>query len=477
MIALQHVSYAYPFQSHEAVTDVSFNVAAGEALLITGPSGCGKSTIIRLINGLCPHFFKGRLKGRIFVNAMDNAERRLGEISKDIGSLFQDPEHQFFATTVEDEIAFVHEWQDNTPEIIREKVAAAASQFELSSLLSQSIHTLSEGQKQKVALAGITSLAPRALVMDEPTANLDPESTLDLAQTIYALKQSGMAIVIVDHRLYWLESVVDRVIVMDRGKIVGSGNFAMLYDRSLQDQFGLRQAQVADVRQSLKNSDNGNAKIRVENLCFGYGHQPDLFRNVDFSLTPGITGLFGRNGSGKTTLARLLTGLAAMHTGRFFMGNEAVTARQLLARSRIVLQNTDHQLHMQSVSDEVKLAVNGSRSKHLKDPIESTLQHFGLAKLTDRHPQSLSGGEKQRLVIACALLKNPEILILDEPTSGLDGRNMRIISDRMRMAADNGACVLLISHDLELIHLNCDYALHLPFQSHKSEGDLSCSKI
>ena len=474
MIALQRVSYTYPFHSQAAVTDVSFSIAPGEAVLVTGPSGCGKSTIVRLINGLCPHFFKGRLKGRVCVNAMDNADRRLSEISRDIGSLFQDPEHQFFATNVEDEIAFVHEWQDNTPETIREKVIAATSQFELTSLLSQSIHTLSEGQKQKVALAGIISMAPRALVMDEPTANLDPESTLNLAQTIHALKQSGMAIVIVDHRLYWLESVVDSVIVMDRGKIAVNGNFAMLYDRSLQDQFGLRQAQVADVRPRLKNTPNGNTKIRVENLCFGYGHQPDLFRNVNFSLSPGVTGLFGKNGTGKTTLARLLTGLATMRSGQFFVGDEAVTARQLLARSRIVLQNTDHQLHMKSVSDEVKLSINGSRTKSLKDLIEATLLRFGLAKLTDRHPQSLSGGEKQRLVIACALVKNPEILILDEPTSGLDGGNMRIISDCMRMAADNGACVLLISHDLELIHLNCDSALHLPFQVQATEGDLSC---
>jgi energy-coupling factor transport system ATP-binding protein len=476
MISLDRVSYAYPFQSHDAVNDVSLSIHPGEAVLITGASGCGKSTIVRLINGLCPHFFKGRLKGRISINGKENARRRLNDIAIDVGSLFQDPEHQFFATSVEDEIAFVHEWREQTITAIREKVDRAAAQFALTSILGQSVLALSEGQKQKVALAAVMSMNPRALVLDEPTANLDPESTRDLAQIIINLKQSGLAIVIVDHRLYWLESVIDRAIVMDRGRIVAESDFSVLAKKTLRRRYGLRQARIKDGRPFLKTPKNQEAEVQVEGLRFGYGKGPDLFNGVSFSLSQGVTGLLGKNGSGKTTLARLLTGLSRARCGQFKIKGEKVLPRQLLGQASIVWQNTDHQLFMKTVRDEVMLAQNGSRPQKDSSAVEKTLRHFGLADLAGRHPQSLSGGEKQRLVIACAMIKQPDIMILDEPTSGLDGRNMQLISDAIRMAAEDGACVLLISHDLELINLCCDHALQLPLPNTLlKKGDSPCS--
>lgn len=162
MIVMDQISYVYPFQPHAAVSGFSLRVDPGEAVLITGASGCGKSTIVRLINGLCPHFFKGRLTGSTAVNGKDSLTRRLDEIALDAGTLFQDPELQFFATSVEDEIAFVHEWREFSPLAVRQKVDRAAERFTLGPLLHQSILSLSEGEKQKVALAGIISLDPRA---------------------------------------------------------------------------------------------------------------------------------------------------------------------------------------------------------------------------------------------------------------------------------------------------------------------------
>ncbi len=462
MIVFDGVSYAYPFQERQAVRDVNLRVRAGEAVLITGASGCGKSTLVRLLNGLCPHFFRGNLQGRVLIAGQDNADRRLDDISGDVGSLFQDPEHQFFALTVEDEIAFVHEWRENTPEAVREKVDLAAERFGLGPVMRQSIHNLSEGQKQKVALAGAMSLDPRILVLDEPTANLDPESTLDLAQKILALKRAGMAVVIVDHRLYWLESVVDRVCVMSGGEIAAEGDFSLLADPDLRRKFGLRRAEVRDVRPGMQTAEGRAPVVRVEDLHFGYGKGADLFDGVSFSLPAGVTGLLGENGAGKTTLARLLTGLSKFRSGRLFIGEEAVTPRQLLERASIVLQNTDHQLYMKTVAEEIRLSTGLSRKKGGGPDVPALLRRFGLEDKADRHPQSLSGGEKQRLVIACALVKQPEILILDEPTSGLDGKNMAVIAGGIHEAAQNGACVLLISHDLELLGAACETALRLP---------------
>jgi energy-coupling factor transport system ATP-binding protein len=464
MIVMDRVSYVYPFQPQAAVSGFSLRVDPGEAMLITGASGCGKSTIIRLINGLCPHFFKGRLTGSIAVNGKDSLTRRLDEIALDAGTLFQDPEHQFFATSVEDEIAFVHEWREFSPLAVRRKVDRAAEQFALGPLLHQSILCLSEGEKQKVALAGIISLDPRALVLDEPTANLDPESTLDLARMIMDLKRQGMAIVIVDHRLYWLESVVDRVIVMEKGRSKAEGGFSILDDSALRERFGLRQSRVEDKRADLTPVTGKDPDVDVEDLCFRYGSGPDLFCRASFSLFRGVTGLLGKNGTGKTTLARLLTGLTRVDQGRFQIRGTAVTPGQLLERAGIVLQNTDHQLHMQTVRDELVLSTDTCRQLKTGPDIDAVLDLFGLDGLSPRHPQSLSGGEKQRLVIACAMIRQPDILILDEPTSGLDGKNLHLIAGAIRRAADHGTCVLLISHDLELISRCCDGALHLPLK-------------
>jgi energy-coupling factor transport system ATP-binding protein len=469
MIRLEHVSYTYPFQSGEAVTDFSLHVRAGEAVLITGASGCGKSTVVRLINGLCPHFFNGRLEGQVDVNGHDNADRRLNEIARDAGTLLQDPEHQFFATTVEDEIAFVHEWRETSADVIRRKVDDVVARFSLGHLLHQSIHALSEGEKQKVALAAVMSTEPCALVLDEPTANLDPESTVHLAGIISELKRAGMAIVIVDHRLYWLESVVDRAVVMDSGRIAAQGDFSILADAGLRERCGLRSSRVSDCRSTLQPPGNTNSahagEVQVDGLSFGYVGGHDLFRDVSFSLPRGITALLGSNGAGKTTLARLLTGLCTARQGKCTLGGAEVSPRQLLGRAAIVLQNTDHQLYMKSVREEIEVSARSARKHADRAAVDRCLQNFGLLELAGRHPQSLSGGEKQRLVIACAVIRQPDILILDEPTSGLDGRNMRLIADAMRTSAAHGACVLLISHDLELIGLCCEHGLRIPFET------------
>ncbi|WP_319523075.1 ATP-binding cassette domain-containing protein [uncultured Desulfosarcina sp.] len=465
MIALDNVSYAYPFTSIPAVSGIDLRVRPGEAVLVTGPSGCGKSTLIRLVNGLCPHFFNGRLKGRVRVAGKDTTAYRLHEISNQVGTLFQDPEHQFFAMTVAEEIAFVHEWRQTSPRAILKTVRTAAERFGLTHLLDRSLLHLSEGEKQKVVLASIVSCDPRILVLDEPTANLDPEATADLAATIKAFKQAGMAILIVDHRLYWLESVVDRVLIMDRGRIAGDGSFSMLNDVAVTSAHGLRKARLDDPRPRLKAADNRHSLLRVENLGFAYKSGPSLFHGANINLAQGVTALLGQNGSGKTTLARLLTGLSPMDSGRLYLGDQPIEARLLLNRASIILQNVDHQLHMKTVREELIVSAQSIQQDLRESSVEEHLDRLGLRHLAERHPQSLSGGEKQRLVIACGMIKQPDVLILDEPTSGLDGRNMALVVGLVRRAADQGACVVLISHDLELIGAACDHALRLPLEN------------
>ena len=490
MICFENVTYTYPFSAMPAVRDINIRVRPGELVLISGQSGCGKTTLMRLANGLCPGYFKGKMKGRVLIDGQDTSTMPLGEISRRVGTLFQDPEQQFFALGVEDELAFAHEWRGLPACVTREKVRHAAATFGLSDALGKSVHELSEGQKQKVGLASLISQQPRALVLDEPTANLDPESTVELALRLRTLKESGMAVLVVDHRLYWLEGVADRVLVMKHGEICAMGGFALLEDESLRHSCGLRDCHVEDVREVLPKSEtplrtDEERGLRVENLGFGYRGQDRLFDGAELFLGPGVTALIGENGAGKTTLARLLTGLNRAEEGRFFIDGKALTPERLLSRASIVLQNADHQLHMKTVMQELDVSCRlaegcGGELDALPGhafSVQELLELFGLSALAKRHPQSLSGGEKQRLVIACAFAKNPDILILDEPTSGLDGGNMLRIAQALTLLAERGACVLVITHDLELMKRSCTRALRLPLRSAVGRGKRNTEEI
>ena len=452
MIELKHVSYAYSGTEKNAVNDISCVVNNGEIVLCTGRSGCGKSTLIRLINGLCLHYYQGKLQGDVVIDGENLKDLELGQIAKKVGTLFQDPERQFFALNVEDEIAFALEWQGITREEIKKRVEDVIARFNLEEIRLNPISALSEGQKQKVGLAEIIALCGKNIILDEPTANLDPKSTIELRDLLLELKQEGYCIFIVDHRHYWLKDAVDKVLVMDDGKLYLNGDFEILGDPQVQERYGLRKAFVEDKREKLEDIDPKceDYVVRGTNLCFTYKNGKEIFKDFNFALPPGISVLLGENGSGKTTLSRLIFSLEKKSSGTIeFKGFNDVNPLRL---GSIVLQNTDYQLNMQTVYDEIAVCMQLTHhEKPSREQVLDLLRKLDLQDLEKRHPQSLSGGQKQRLVIACALAKDPQLLILDEPTSGLDGANMHRIKKILSDFVKNGRSALVITHDLELM--------------------------
>lgn len=470
MIRFENVSYSYPFQNRPAASKIDLRVRPGELVLCTGASGCGKSTLIRLANGLCPHYFQGSLSGQVLVGQISTKRRSLAELSLQLGTVFQDPQQQFLALGVEEELALALKWQGLEAPAIEAAVRWATQEFELSPILASSIHCLSDGQKQKVALASQSLRQPQALILDEPSANLDPQSTSALALKLERLKRQGLALLVADHRLYWLEGVADRVLVMAEGRIQAQGGFEILRDEALRQRYGLRSHRVEDCRHSLpKLPADAEALLQASKLSFAYPRRPPLFDGVNFKLPPGLTALIGPNGAGKTTLARLLAGLVKPSQGEISLAGRPHSQRQRLKASGLVLQNADHQLYMRTVRQELEscLFLAGLPDKGRVDEL---LQSLNLSALAERHPQSLSGGEKQRLVIACALAKEPRLLILDEPTSGLDCENMRRLAVVIKDQAGRGRCVALISHDLELLQSAGAYSLRLPFEAEKENA-------
>jgi len=466
MIKLENVSYSYPFRKEVVLKNVNCEISKGETVLFTGPSGCGKSTLMRVMNGLIPHFFQGDLDGIVEVNEIDNLKREVPNIAKEIGTLFQDPEQQFFTLDVESELAFGHEQCGVEPKKIQQIITATADELGISHILKSSIFETSEGEKQKTALGTVLSMKPGIILLDEPTANLDPQATIELGKIISKLKEDGMTIIIVDHKLYWLQVFIDRVFILDKGGIAEEGKVEVLHDKTIMDKYGLRQTDISALRSIISKIPdvrvNNEASVKIEDLTFAYRNKPPIFEKCSFGFPKGkVTAIIGSNGCGKTTLARILTGLNKVKSGNITIDGKAVSTKELVRRAGLVFQNSDHQLFMNTVKKELLTSGRHLQKRERESRSSDLLTHFNLAEFADAHPQSLSGGQKQRLVIACALMKNPDILILDEPTSGLDGKNMQIISHVLRETAKFGACVIVITHDLELIATTCDYKLNL----------------
>ncbi len=460
MLRLDSVSYSYPHAAHRAVDDVSLHVKPGELLLCTGQSGCGKSTLIRILNGLIPHSMHGALQGQAWVGGRNTREESPASLAQTVGSLFQDPERQFFALTVGDEIAFALQWRGWTVERITEAVQESAARLNIAALLGHNIFELSEGQKQKVALAALLAARPLALLLDEPSANLDPEATTDLARTLDSLKKEGLAIMVADHRLSWLRTTADRVLVLHAGNTVASGSFSLLDDAPLRARYGLRNTLTPNPVNSLpaRKTIPHASFFGCRNLSFSYRHGPLVLNDVSLNFSPGdIVALIGENGAGKTTLARLFTGLEKPSGGGILLRDTSVSARELPRHVQVVLQNAGYQLRMRSVTAELDdaAAIPIPDRYERERTVVCIMAQYGLDTLSDRHPQSLSGGEKQRLAVACAAIRAPKVLILDEPTSGLDGKNMHRIADSIRQAAAAGAADIVITHDLELMNEVC----------------------
>ena len=466
MIRASALTYTYPFQSKPAIEDIGFHVARGEALLITGASGCGKSTLLRIINGLIPNHFKGELRGEMSL-ADIRYPASLENLSQHIGTVLQNPDDQFMATTVEDEVAMALEWKCVPPEAMRTRVDSALKVMNLTELASRSVFTLSQGEKQKCVLAAVLAAAPDVVVMDEPTANLSPGATDDLAETCLRLKEHGITLIIVDHRLYWLRGVLDKLLVLNNGRTVfyeEKGSGGDLLDRldahPELTEWGLRKVDVARMAFPPVTAA-ADATVDIRDMSFHYPRREDIFRNFTSVVPRGaVTAVVGENGAGKTTLARLLSGLCRPQSGTIL--RDGVTLRRKVCREQtaFVMQHMEVQLYMRTVRDELLFsAAPKTPLAERQAQADHWLKVFRLDAYQARHPHSLSGGEKQRLVVACALMKRPSVLILDEPTSGLDGRNMRIIAEQLSGFAAQGGAVVLITHDLELLEQAAQFQL------------------
>ena len=468
-----------------SVSGVNLVVRQGECVVLTGPSGCGKTTLTRMVNGLIPALYAGEATGEVLVQGVPMDAWEMDDLSCAVGSVFQNPRSQFFNLDTTSEVAFGCENMGVPQGEMHARVAATVRELSIERLMERDIRALSGGEKQLVAVASVHAMEPSVFVLDEPTAALDVDAMKRLRDVLARLKAAGKAILVAEHRLWWLAGVADRIVLMEDGRITCDlpvAEFAAM-PAAERARKGLRAWDIAEVEPAAKDSeDRGGVEARtleascaeepahplleVRGLEARYGRRgAAVVRNCEFSAQAGrAVALVGRNGAGKTTLARCLAGLHAESAGEVRLSGRALGPRERAGRVYLAMQESGYQLFSDTAAGELRLALEARERRdgealpeeEAAALVDRTLADFALGDFRERHPLSLSGGQRQRLAIAAGALQGARVMVLDEPTSGLDLANMRRVAAQIERLKARGTCLVIVTHDFEFACATCD---------------------
>ncbi len=462
MIHIKNVSFRYASCKEYALRTINLHIRKGEFVVLLGSSGCGKTTITRLINGLVPEFFEGELEGIVTVDGLNTAELDIQDLSDTVGSVFQDPRSQFFATDTTAEIAFSCENAGLPRDELCQRIEKAAKDLQITKLLDRSLFELSSGEKQAVAIASVYAFSPKILVLDEPSANLDSAATKHLQAILDTLKKSGYTIVISEHRIHYLQNLADRALYIENGTIARelSGEEFSRMTNGEANKIGLRSLDLTSLTTQNRSDSPKDSLLCLDGISFDYKKGNGLLKDISFSVGKGeIVGIVGHNGVGKSTFLELLCGLKKETAGKILLNGTYIKPKTRVKNTYLVMQDSDYQLFTESVEKELYLG--NRKDSALLEKGSRILKRMGLSEFMERHPASLSGGQKQRLCIAVSYMKNAGIICFDEPTSGLDYPNMKSVTALLREMAADGKTILLISHDYEFLLSACTHICHL----------------
>jgi energy-coupling factor transporter ATP-binding protein EcfA2 len=498
---------------------VSFAVRPGETVLVLGPSGSGKSTLTLCLDGLIPHVVEGDYSGSVAVAGLVTKDSPVHLLAQETGLVFQDPDAQFCTLTVEDEIAFGLENLRRPSEEIEVAIDRSLASVGLTGYRGRLLNELSGGEKQRVALAAVLAMGPRVLVLDEPSANLDPQATSELFGLLRRLAHDGRhTIVIIEHKLDEIIDWVGSVLVLAPGGQVlyrGDPRTAFYEQGAALSAVGVWRPQTVELVNALREmgwdvlesalsvdetvaalaatpglgerlrraapipSDHAaQAKtlISVTGLSYHYPGGPpgrSALAGVSFAVQRGaFLAIVGANGAGKSTLASLLTGVLESPRGTVRLEGEDITAMSAAALSERVghvFQNPEHQFVGDTVLGELAFSLcpkaGRKGARHLtseqRQKAEAWLERIGLLALAEANPFTLSHGQKRRLSVAAMLIRGQLVLLLDEPTLGQDEEQAARLMAMMQEFRAGGGTVAMITHDMRLVAEYADSLLVL----------------
>lgn len=489
LIEVQSVSFSYDTKNTgRALNRVSFFVNRGERVAVLGHNGSGKSTLVKILGGIIEP-----TEGTCLVNGKDIHSMDFRELRRSVGMLFQDPENQIVAAMVEDDVAFAPENQGLPPDDIQARVEIALAETDMLHKKDAPVSALSGGEKQRVALAGVLAAEVECLILDEPTAMLDPAGRVKIEKVLRYLHSEGMTVIQVTHQIEAENfSDIQRVIVLSKGQVKWQGNVSDFWDNaedlgftvpdSLRvkrycDSHGINIPEsFADFNSMInpppfgKNSESAakpnSVKFGIEGLKFGYDDSREeknkknfALKGVDAEIYAGEwLSVIGRTGSGKSTLVQHLNALYSIQEGKIFFDGKALPQKgedvyTLRRKVGLVFQHPEDQLFSANVRDELAFAPKnaGFRGKELDDAVRYGLECAGLkSDFLDRNPVALSGGERRLVAIASVLSAKPECIVLDEPLAGLDASYQQKILAMLARLKDEGRTVVTVTHDLNM---------------------------
>ncbi|MCC5910459.1 MAG: ABC transporter ATP-binding protein [Clostridiaceae bacterium] len=460
MIKLEDVSFSYATAKEKSLKNINIEISKGECILLTGESGCGKTTITRLLNGIIPNYYEGKLQGEVLINGNNIKTMELYQMAAIVGSVFQNPKSQFFNSDVKSELAFICENMGMHPKDIEERMRKAIKEFSIEKYIENSVVQLSGGEKQRIACAAVSTPNPIIYVLDEPSSNLDRQGIILLRDSIQKLKNQGFTIVIAEHRLHYLREIADRVIIMDEGEITSTflaKDFFLLSKEKI-EKYGLRSTSFKDIgHKSINKTNFLKNELVFENFIYAHKGQQECLKIDELKIPQNsITAVIGNNGAGKSTFSKCLCGIYK-NSGTLTINDEKQKYKKRLSSCYMVMQDVNHQLFTESVIEEVLLSMDQENNERAKE----VLEQLDLLPFIERHPVSLSGGQKQRTAIATAIVSERQVIVFDEPTSGLDFRHMKEVAKELKKLSDKGKTILLVTHDLELIFSCCNFIVEI----------------
>ena len=513
MIQIQELTFKYTGSKHNALENITLEIEKGGFVGIIGESGAGKTTLCNCINGLIPHHYTGDFYGSVKVDGEDTFDVDAGKLALKVGSVFQDIESQLTGYFVEDEILFGLENFGIPADQIEKRIASALETLGISELRHREISTLSGGQKQKVVFAAILALEPQILVLDEPTGELDPASSVQIFALLKKLnEEKGITIVIAEQKIMLLCEFVKKLIVLEKGTCVHYGEIrsTLTHQKEMEEagincprvltltgkmekenllpadctgegRICLNANEAAEIvkkatmslsgstRQSLTKRDprvkpeddttiSGNdtkdTVLSFQNVSFSYNETANV-KNLNVNIHKGdFTAIIGSNGAGKSTFSKLCNGLLKPSAGDVLVldkNTKKEKVSNLAKHIGFLFQNPDRQICCGTVREEIAFSLRNNKvpEAEIKTRVENTIKEFGFNG--DTEPFNMSRGQRQRLCLACLIALNPEILILDEPTTGLDYRECMEVMEKIRQLNENGTTVIMVCHDMEVV--------------------------
>ena len=512
---MENLHYAYPPLTPEGepipvLKGINLRVRRGEFLALMGSTGVGKTTLCLTLNGILPYLMGGLFEGQIVVAGMDTRDHGPGEMSRQVGLVFQDPESQLFNMTVEDEMAFGLESLGLSPAEMEERIAWALEAVRLFGLRKRHPLQLSGGQKKRLAIATVLAMRPQVLVLDEPVTGLDPLGRHEVLSVVEQLKREGdTTVVMVEQDAEAVMTWADRVVVMEQGRLALEGSprqvfsqvealhdwglavpqmseLAHLFNQrqgttfhfatvdeacsSLADdlqpntQYPISNTQYPTLRPGsgqasnfqLPTSFEHSPAIQVEDLSYHYDDGPTALAGVNLSIEPGdFLAIVGQNGSGKTTLVKHFNGLLRPTRGRVFVLGQDTTGQsvgQLARKVGYLFQNPDHQIFAPTVWEEVAFGPRnlGFSEGEVTARTAEALALFDLKDKADTPPAVLGYGLRRQVTLAAVWAMRPQIMVLDEPTAGLDWRSTRTLMQEVTNLNSQGHTIILVTHDMKL---------------------------